>query len=46
MVSTSGEAMLEKGWAVTYRKFLDGSPVEDRYLEAERQTRQAHRGVG
>jgi len=40
-----GEAMLKMGWAVTYRRFLDGSPVEDRYLEAERQARQARRGL-
>jgi endonuclease YncB( thermonuclease family) len=40
-----GEAMLEMGWAVTYRRFLDGSPVEERYLGAERQARQAGRGL-
>ena len=40
-----GEAMLEIGWAITYRRFLDGSPVEETYLEAERQAREAGRGL-
>ena len=40
-----GEAMLAIGQAVTYRKFLAGSPVEDRYLAAERAAQAGHLGV-
>jgi hypothetical protein len=34
--------MLAIGQAVTYRKFLAGSPVEDRYMAAERAASEAH----
>ncbi len=40
-----GEAMLEIGQAVTWRSFLDGSPVEARYLDAERKARAAKLGL-
>lgn len=40
-----GEAMLEIGWAITYRRFLAARPVQDRYLAAERQAREAGRGL-
>jgi endonuclease YncB( thermonuclease family) len=39
------EAMLEMGQAVTYRKYLAGSPVEARYLAAERKAESARLGV-
>jgi endonuclease YncB( thermonuclease family) len=40
-----GQEMLAIGQAVTYRKYLEGSPVEPAYLEAERKAREAKRGL-
>ena len=40
-----GEAMLEQGQAVTYRRFLKDSPLERRYLDAEARARRAKLGV-
>jgi endonuclease YncB( thermonuclease family) len=40
-----GEAMLAIGQAVTYRKFLAGTPVEDRYMAAERSAQAGRLGV-
>jgi len=40
-----GEEMLAIGEAVTYRRFLEGSPLEPAYLEAERHARDAKRGL-
>jgi endonuclease YncB( thermonuclease family) len=37
--------MLAIGEAVTYRRFLEGSPLEPAYLEAERHARDAKRGL-
>ena len=39
-----GEEMLAIGEAVTYRRFLEGSPLEPAYLQAERH-RDAKRGL-
>ena len=40
-----GEEMLAIGQAVTYRKYLEGSPVEPAYLESERKARETKRGL-
>ena len=30
-----GEQIIRAGWALAYREFLDGHPLEDKYLDAE-----------
>jgi endonuclease YncB( thermonuclease family) len=40
-----GEDMLSIGWARAWPKYLEGTPVKDTYLEAERKARKAKLGL-
>jgi len=40
-----GEGMLAIGWATAWPKYLEGTPVKDAYLEAERKARNAGLGL-
>jgi hypothetical protein len=40
-----GEGMLAIGWATAWPKYLEGTPVKDAYLDAERKARDAGFGL-